>query len=166
MEEIIKDNIQSAIDEVEAFLFSQPQVYCPVVNTFINGMYIRQTTLPAGATLTSKIHKTEHFNIIQKGKVTLHHEDGRHELLEAPITFVSKPGVQKVLYIHEDTVWSTVHLTENRDLDSLEAELIEPDNYPQFDRSVERQGILEAAEVQVLYIHDDIMWSGALEEIL
>lgn len=38
--------------------------------------------------------------------------------------FVSDAGVRKVLYIEEDMLWSTVHPTEERDLDKLENLLI------------------------------------------
>lgn len=122
-----------------------PQVDCPLKHYFAPGVYIREIFMPAGAIVIGKIHKTEHFNIIQRGAVSLIDEKGERELLHAPHTFVSKAGVQKVLYIHEDTVWSTVHLTSERDLDKLEALLIEPDSsYPRIDRTEERQAIEKA----------------------
>lgn len=78
--------------------------------------------------------------------VSIVHDDGSSEVLAAPHTFVSKPGVQKVLYIHEDTVWKTIHPTQERDLDTLETLLIEPDDsYPILDRTQERLAIEAAA---------------------
>lgn len=122
-----------------------PQVECPLQHYFAPGVYIREIFMPAGSIVIGKIHKTEHFNIIQRGAVSLIGEDGSRQVLRGPHTFVSKAGVQKVLYIHEDTVWSTVHLTDERDLDKLEAMLIEPDkSYPKFDREQERLGIEKA----------------------
>lgn len=137
-----KEKVHYLITEMAAI----PQVECPLKHHFAPHVYIREIFMPAGSVVIGKIHKTEHFNIIQQGSVTLMNEDGSRETLTAPITFVSKPGVQKVLYIHEDTVWSTVHLTENRDLDSLEAELIEPDDYPRFNRTLELLEIIKAGE--------------------
>lgn len=137
-----KDKVDFLIHKMGAL----PQVDCPLKHYFAPGVYIREITMPAGSIVIGKIHKTEHFNIIQKGCVTLHGEDGSHEMLTGPLTFVSKAGVQKVLYIHEDTVWSTVHLTENRDLESLESELIEPSDYFGFNRTLERIKIAEAAK--------------------
>lgn len=122
-----------------------PQVECPLNHYFAPGVYIREIFMPSGAIVIGKIHKTEHFNIIQKGSVSLIDEDGSRKVLHGPCTFVSKAGVQKVLYIHEDTVWSTIHLTEERDLDKLETLLIESDiNYPQLDRTLERLGVEKA----------------------
>jgi len=124
-----------------------PQVECPLKHYFAPGVYLREILMPAGAIVIGKIHKTEHFNIIQKGSVSIMGEDGVRHRLDAPCTFVSKPGIQKTLYIHEDTVWSTVHLTEERDLEKLEAMLIEPDeSYPLLDRTQERLQIEEAAK--------------------
>ncbi len=123
-----------------------PQVECPLKHYFAPGVYIREIFMPAGSVVIGKIHKTEHFNIIQTGSCTLISEDGTREILKSPHTFVSKAGIQKVLYIHEDMVWSTVHLTEERDLEKLEALLIEPNDYPVFDREPERLAIAAAAE--------------------
>lgn len=122
----------------------EAQVECPLKHHFAPGVYLREIFMPAGAIVIGKIHKTEHFNIIQKGRVSLIGE-GETKILEGPCTFISKAGVQKVLYIHEDTVWSTIHITDERDLDRLEAQLIEPDTYPLFDRTEERLAIEEAA---------------------
>ena len=123
-----------------------PQTECPLKHHFAPGVYIREIFMPAGSIVIGKIHKTEHFNIIQRGCVSLIGADGEREVLRGPITFVSKAGVQKVLYIHEDTVWSTVHITDERDLETLEAQLIEPADYPLLDRTVERLAIAEAAK--------------------
>lgn len=122
-----------------------PQVECPLRHYFAPGVYIREISMPARSVVIGKIHKTEHFNIIHRGQVSLISDDGTREVL-GPSTFVSKAGVQKVLYIHEETVWTTVHVTDERDLDKLEELLIEPDpNYPRLDRMSERLGIEIAA---------------------
>lgn len=124
-----------------------PQVQCPLQHYFAPGIYLREIFMPAGSIVIGKIHKTEHLNLIERGKVSIIHADGSTETFSAPYTFVSKPGVQKVLYIHEDTVWKTVHATDERDIDRLDALLIEPDeSYPIFDRTIERLAIAEAAK--------------------
>lgn len=102
-----------------------PQLDCPVVHRFAPGVYLREIHMPADAIVVGKIHKTEHFNILIKGACLIVHDDGRREELKAPMTFVSKAGVQKVLYIIEDMIWQTVHVTPETDLVKLEAELIE-----------------------------------------
>jgi hypothetical protein len=44
--------------------------------------------------------------------------------LEASTVIKSKPGIKRVGYAHEDTVWITVHPTDETDLDKLEENLI------------------------------------------
>lgn len=102
------------------------QVDCPVKHYFAPGVYLREIFMPAGTIVIGKIHKTEHLNIIERGACLIRHDDGAVETLQAPLTFVSKAGVQKVLYIAEDTVWKTVHVTAETDLVKLEELLIEP----------------------------------------
>lgn len=119
---------------------------CPLTHRFAPGVYLREILMPAHSLVIGKRHKTRHFNIIVKGACTLISEDGSKTYLKAPYTFVSEPGVQKVLAIHEDCIWQTIHVTENRDMESLEAELIEPDDYPALDRTAEREAIAKAAQ--------------------
>lgn len=128
-----------------------PQVEMPTKHHFLPGLYLREIFMPAGTIVIGKIHRTEHFNIIQQGSVTLL-GDGTCQRLTAPCTFVSKPGVQKVLYIHEDCVWTTVHQTQETTMEALEAEIIEPSaDYPTFNRTAEQQAIeLAAREAAVL----------------
>lgn len=105
------------------------QAECPVVHRFAPGVYLREIQMPADTLVIGKIHKTEHFNILVKGACYIVHDDGSREELRAPRTFVSKAGVQKVLYIIEDMIWQTVHVTPETDMAKLEAELIEPRDY-------------------------------------
>jgi hypothetical protein len=107
-------------------LSEREQVQCPLTHYFAPGVYLREIFMPAGTVVIGKIHKTEHLNLIERGLCSMFHDDGRREILKAPLTFVSSAGVQKVLYIHEDTVWKTIHVTDETDLVKLEAILIEP----------------------------------------
>ena len=130
---------------------AMPQTEMPLKHYFAPHVYIREIFMPKGTIVIGKIHKTEHFNIVQTGSATLLNEDGTRKFLKAPCTFVSKGGVQKVLYIHEDMVWSTVHVTENRDMESLEAEIIEPDDsYPHLNRTLERLMIAKEAQQEAI----------------
>lgn len=126
----IRESVEVALNHHEQVALivehmkGMPQVECPLVHRFAPGVYLRAIFMPADTVVIGKIHKTEHFNIIVTGACILVHEDGRREELRAPCTFVSKAGVQKVLYILEDTVWQTVHPTVETDLSRLEEELI------------------------------------------
>ena len=96
---------------------------CPVVHRFTPGCYLREIFMTKGTRIIGKIHATEHFNIILKGKVTVLTAEGREDF-EAPHTFISKAGVQKIVVIHEDCLWQTVHVTDKTDLEEIEKEVI------------------------------------------
>ena len=99
------------------------QADVPVKHYFANGFYAREMTMPEGCTVVGKIHKSEHLCILSKGKVELVSEE-KTETLEAPYTYVSKPGAKRALYAHSEVVWTTVHKSDETDLDKLEDQLI------------------------------------------
>lgn len=103
-----------------------PQTDCPLKHYFSPGLYLREIFMPAGTVVIGRIHKTEHFNILVKGSCAIVHDDFRREVLQAPMVFVSKAGVQKALYILEDMIWMTTHVSEETDLLKLEELLVDP----------------------------------------
>jgi hypothetical protein len=120
--ELNRSKVASWVQELKKL----EQVDCPLTHRFAPGVYLREIFMPAGSLIIGKIHKTEHFNIVERGKYAIRHDDGEVEMVTAPHTFVSQAGVQKVLYIIEDTVWKTVHPTTETDIPTLEATLVEP----------------------------------------
>lgn len=75
---------------------------------FSPGVYMRELFIPKGIVLTGKIHKTEHLNILSQGMLTAWTEDGM-KTLRASTVIKSMPGIKRVGYAHEDSVWITVH---------------------------------------------------------
>lgn len=128
-EDVLAERPMTMAEQVEFIaieLAKYPQTNCPVVSRFAPGVYLREIFMPADTIVIGKVHRTEHFNVLIRGACLIVHDDGSREELRAPMTFVSKAGVQKVLYILEDMIWQTVHPTTETDLVKLEAELIEP----------------------------------------
>jgi len=98
----------------------------PLVHRFADNVYAREILLPAGTIVIGKIHRYGHLNIITKGHVSVLTEDGVEEL-SAPLTFVSKPGTKRVVFAHEDTVWTTIHgisPSEAGNVDAVEDRII------------------------------------------
>jgi hypothetical protein len=90
--------------------------------------YAREMLIPKGTLIIGKIHRHQHLNFISKGRVKVITEFGE-KYLEAPCTFVSEVGLKRAVYAEEDTLWTTVHLTEFNnefDLDKIEQEVISP----------------------------------------
>ena len=100
---------------------------CPVKHHFAPGAYGREMTLPAGLVVVGKIHKHAHINVISKGRVQVFTEQDGVLELAAPCTFVSSPGTKRVVHVLEETVWTTVHVTDKTDLAEIEREVIATD---------------------------------------
>lgn len=115
---------RAQIEALEGHMRREAQIDIPTRHYFAHGIYAREITIPAGVLLTGKVHRTEHLNILSAGEITVWTEDGMKRL-RAPATIVSRPGTKRVGYAHTECVWTTIHGTHERDLDRLEAELIE-----------------------------------------
>lgn len=91
-------------------------------------MYARQIFLPANSFVFGKIHKHPCLNFVMRGRVVVATEWGNQEIV-APCTFVSEPGAKRALWVKEDTIWATVHLTRHsgeENLDKIESEVVSP----------------------------------------
>ena len=113
----------AAIEASEREVLKMEQVVCPLVHKFAKGMYLREIFMPAGSLIIGHEHTTEHFNIVLSGKARVM-INGEVQDIIAPCTFVSKPGVRKVLVILEDMRWATAHVTDETDVGKLEEMLI------------------------------------------
>ena len=117
---------------------------CPLTHRFIPpdaaygcAVYAREILLPQGSLIIGKIHKHEHLAFLLKGKIIVATEVGR-ETLTAPQTFISPAGVKRVLYVEEEAIVTTVHLTKHygeQQLAEIEDEVIAA-SYEEFDRMV------------------------------
>jgi hypothetical protein len=92
---------------------------CPLTHHFAPGAYGREIFIPQGAIVIGKIHKHAHLNVLSQGSVSVLTEDGPLEF-SAPRTWVSSPGTKRVVFAHTDVVWTTVHVTDETDLDKIE----------------------------------------------
>lgn len=94
---------------LEAGVFEQAQA--KLEHFFAPGVYVRQVTMPAGAAIVGKIHKTEHVCIVSRGRVISCTEfEGTREIV-GPCTFVTPAGTKRALYVLDECVWATVHPT-------------------------------------------------------
>jgi hypothetical protein len=119
--DLIPDHVTAKQVEDLAFALEQlPQIELPLEHTFADGLYLRQIRMPAGSFVIGKEHKTQHPNVIISGKVTVWSEKYGKQTFEGPCTWVTDAGVQKVLYMHTDVVWMTVHATTETSIPKLE----------------------------------------------
>jgi hypothetical protein len=103
-------------------------------HVFAPGAYGRTLSFPKGTLIVGKIHKHAHLNVLSQGEVLVLTESGGLERLVGPLTMVSPPGTKRAVYALADTVWTTVHLTDETDLEKIEDHVIAKsyEDYEQF----------------------------------
>ena len=138
--------IRAKVFQAEAFTKQQPQLKLETNHYFSKGVYAREIKIPAGTILTGEIHKFENLNILSKGSMQVLTEDGIKEV-EAPFTVVSPAGTKRIAYTLTDCVWTTIHGTDEKDLDRIEKYFIakSEDEWLEFD---EAKQIYKAALVK------------------
>lgn len=98
--------------------------YDPVVtHEFEPHVYRRKIFLDKDSLVVGKIHRHAHWNMISSGHVTVYTEFGETEM-RGPFGFESKPGTKRVVLAHEDTIWTTYHVTNETDLARIEEYVI------------------------------------------
>ena len=118
-----KQEIRQLLAEIEHEMCKFPQIEVPLAHYFSDAVYAREMNVPAGMLLMGKIHKKRSMNIISKGEVSILSIDGIIRV-RAPYSFVSSPGAKRLILVHEDTTWTTIHGSEETDLAKLEDEFI------------------------------------------
>lgn len=97
---------------------------CPLTHEFADGVYVRTIFIPKGMIIVGKIHRHSHPNFLLKGDVSVVTESGGIQRIKAPMAMISPAGTKRVVFTHEDTVWTTVHVTEETDLAKIEEVVI------------------------------------------
>lgn len=116
---------QAAAMAVQEMPAQYKQVDCPLVHTFTPGLYSRQIYMPAGVLVTSETHKTEHQYILSQGIVSVWTEAEGEVLISAPYHGVTMPGTRRLLYIHEDAIWTCFHSTLLQTVEEIQEDIIE-----------------------------------------
>ena len=92
---------------------------------FMDGVYVREMTMFKDMFVIGAIHKHLHMCFLLQGHLSVAHEDDVVDYI-APCFIISKPGIKRVLYAHEDSIWYNTHQnpsnTEN--ILKLEKELV------------------------------------------
>ena len=116
-------NFRDAIEAAKIIMSGMPPAKeCELVHHFTPGLYAREMRIKKGTVIIGKIHKTEHLCTLN-GDIEIASQDGKGRFTGF-LTFVSKPGVQRIGYAHEDTVFTTFHVIDGTDVEQLEEDLV------------------------------------------
>lgn len=94
-------------------------------HVFTPGLVSRTIYMPAGTLLTSRIHKHKHQYAVLAGDCSVFIDGVGVERIRAPFCGVTESGTRRVLYIHEDTIWTTFHPSNAQTVEEFEAEEFE-----------------------------------------
>lgn len=101
-----------------------PQFTFPLRHFFVDGLYGREITIPAGCALVGYVHRQDCISVLSRGKLAIHDGD-EVKILTAPLTMVVPRGSQKAGYALEDSVFTDFYVNPDneRDPDRLLARL-------------------------------------------
>lgn len=120
-------DMRRAIVRYERAVGALPQTDLPVRHFHIEGRkashaYAREITIGRGVAAVGRVHKYQCINIVSKGRVLVASDEGVKEIV-APCTWVSEPGAKRALFVLEDLLWTTIHLTDELDPSKIKDDL-------------------------------------------
>jgi len=130
-------NGHDALDQAEQLMKDMPRVDIATQHALALGFYVRQVVMPAGFLCTTKEHAREHTFHVSRGRCIVKDCEGREQIIEAPYNGVTPAGTRRILFVEEETVWTTFHPLAEAELgamiDSAAACLIAPRENPGFE---------------------------------
>ena len=110
----------------------------PLKHSFADGIYIRQMGMDKNSVVIGAIHNHLHAWFLLTGKITVITENSEEDFI-APCYVVSTPGVKRVIYAVEESIFVNVHKnpTNTQDLDELEAEIVSK-NYKEYEQYINK----------------------------
>ena len=97
----------------------------PLKHSFVDGVYVRQMGMDKDSAVIGAIHNHEHIWFLLSGNVTIHANDSTQDYI-APCYVKCAPGVKRLIYANENSVFVNIHKnpSNTQDLNKLEAEIV------------------------------------------
>lgn len=93
----------------------------PLKHSFADGLYIREIFMSKGMLIVSELHKKSYPYFVLEGDLSVITTEG-FVRIKAPYCGITEAGTKRVLYIHDDTHWVTVHATDETDAEKMREE--------------------------------------------
>jgi quercetin dioxygenase-like cupin family protein len=120
--------LQDKIQVLKAAAQNLPQVVMPTKHFLVDGMYLRQILIPAGTAFVGRKHRKMHYFMVLRGGAWVTGDDEKPHNLQPGMVLLCKPGAQRVGVTYEDTIFVTVHRTEETLLKNIEDDCVEFDS--------------------------------------
>ena len=110
----------------------------PLKHTFADGIYIRQMEMKKDSVVVGAIHNHLHVWFLLTGNITVATQSTTEDYI-APCYVVSTPGVKRVIYANEESIFVNVHKnpTNTKNLNELEAEIVSI-NYKEYEEYINK----------------------------
>jgi len=96
------------------------EVETPLRHYHTKDLYCRRIVVPADSVFTTRVHRFDHISIALRGHISFVNEHGVRQDIIGPDIFVTKAGTHRVVYVHEEVEFATVHHCEEQDDDKVE----------------------------------------------
>jgi quercetin dioxygenase-like cupin family protein len=93
------------------------------VHHFSDGLYAKETHIPAGMALVKHTHSFSHLSVLAKGTVAVLKGD-KTEIVHAPACIEIKAGLVHAVSAVTDCVWFCIHATDETDSSKVDEVLI------------------------------------------
>ena len=106
----------------------------PTKHTFADGIYVRQMEMKKDSVVVGAIHNHLHVWFLLTGYITVATQDSTEDYI-APCYVVSTPGVKRVIYANEESIFVNIHKnpSNTQNLEELEAEIVSR-NYKEYEQ--------------------------------
>lgn len=129
---------EDLLNQADVEILKLPPRECPLIHRFTPGMYIREIFMPKDTILTSLLHLTTHPFFVLQGDVSVYYHGVPAQRYKAPYTGITEAGTRRMLYTHEDTIWTTCHVTDLTDPDEIIESITSRDFNPLVDENEPR----------------------------
>jgi hypothetical protein len=113
------DDFANAIEQAKAN-GELGEVETPLTHYHTEDLYGRRIIVPAGSVFTTRVHLYDHISVALRGVITIVDNDKDFKTVSAPDVFVTKAGTHRIVYVHEEVEFLTVHHCEEQDDDKVE----------------------------------------------
>jgi quercetin dioxygenase-like cupin family protein len=94
-----------------------------ITHHFSDGLYAKETHVPAGMALMKHTHDFSHLSILAKGKVAVLKGE-EIEIIDAPACIEIKAGLVHGVKAIDDCVWFCIHAADEKDPAAVDEVLI------------------------------------------
>ena len=133
--ELLKSNDENIVSNNGNIVRSEQ---FPLKHSFADSIYVRQMSMKKDSAVIGAIHNHLHVWFLLTGNITVATESSTEDYI-APCYVIATPGVKRVIYANEDSIFVNIHKnpTNTQDLNELEAEIVSK-NYEEYEKYINK----------------------------